>query len=124
MSANEARELGFRLARDLGHARVHGVDAWGQCYEPPVDLEAFAAGRSTQELGGFLSDLLGGFGFRKLTAHNWASFGSLLTRVSTALSARYLGSRFSTPEFRLLGFPAHYRNIWMPILTDGRHRHR
>ena len=39
LSGSEHHQLGFRLARKLGHERVHAVDAWGRFYEPPRDLD-------------------------------------------------------------------------------------
>jgi len=40
---NEIEQLGFRLAKALGHREVHPVDAEGRRYEPDVDLEKYAA---------------------------------------------------------------------------------
>jgi hypothetical protein len=42
LGANEVYQLGFRLARRLGHDRVHLVDARGRAYEPHVDVEEYA----------------------------------------------------------------------------------
>lgn len=39
LSGNEIHQLGFRLARRLGHPRVYAVNAWGRLYEPPVDFD-------------------------------------------------------------------------------------
>jgi len=50
----EVYQLGFRLAQRLGHPRVYGIDAWGRYYEPPLDLELYGQGRTTQELNEFL----------------------------------------------------------------------
>ena len=56
LSGNEVHQIGFRLARRLEHETVYGVDAWGRYYEPPLDLEQFAAGRTTKELGDYLGE--------------------------------------------------------------------
>lgn len=42
LPANEVYQLGFRLARKLGHARVYGVDAERRFYEPWVDPDEYA----------------------------------------------------------------------------------
>jgi hypothetical protein len=52
---DEQYQLGFRLARQLGHPTVYGVDAWGRYYAPPLDLEQHAAGRTTRELSELLA---------------------------------------------------------------------
>jgi hypothetical protein len=54
LSGNEVHQIGFRLARRLGHERVYCIDAWGRYYEPPIDLEAYAHGLTTKELGTLL----------------------------------------------------------------------
>ncbi|MGH2351530.1 MAG: DUF5694 domain-containing protein [Chloroflexota bacterium] len=41
LSANEIHQLGFRLARCLGHERVYCVNAWDRYYEPPVDCQTY-----------------------------------------------------------------------------------
>ena len=43
LPANEVYQLGFRLARRLGHEGVHPVDAEGRIFEPYVDPEEYAA---------------------------------------------------------------------------------
>ncbi len=40
LPADEVYQIGFRLARRLGHERVYGVNAWGRYYDPPIDIEA------------------------------------------------------------------------------------
>lgn len=42
LPADEVYQLGFRLARRLGHAGVYCVNAWGRHYEPWGDLDACA----------------------------------------------------------------------------------
>lgn len=58
LPGDEVYQLGFQLAKRLGLARVHCVDAWGRYYTPPLDLEAYAANRTTQELQQFLAEQL------------------------------------------------------------------
>jgi hypothetical protein len=40
LPGDEVYQLGFRLAKRLGHDRVYCVNAWGRYYEPPIDIEA------------------------------------------------------------------------------------
>ncbi len=54
LAPNEIYQLGFRLARKLGLEGVCCVDAWGRYYDPPIDPEQYAAGRSTRELDEYL----------------------------------------------------------------------
>ncbi len=42
LPADEVYQLGFRLAKRLGHDRVWCVNAWDRHYEPQVDLETYA----------------------------------------------------------------------------------
>lgn len=42
LPGDEVYQLGFRLARRLGHAGVYCVNAWGRHYEPWGDLDAYA----------------------------------------------------------------------------------
>lgn len=42
LPANEIYQLGFRLAKRLGHAKVFGVDAPGRWFEPREDPTAYA----------------------------------------------------------------------------------
>jgi hypothetical protein len=42
LPGNEVYQLGFRLAKRLGHTGVYCVDAWGRYCEPPIDVEAYA----------------------------------------------------------------------------------
>ena len=42
LPGDELYQIGFRLARRLGHARVYCVNAWGRHYEPWGDLDAYA----------------------------------------------------------------------------------
>ena len=42
LPADEVYQLGFRLAKRLGHSGVHCVNAWDRHYEPQVDVEAYA----------------------------------------------------------------------------------
>lgn len=56
LPGDEVYQLGFRLAKHLGHRRVYCVNAWGRYYEPAVDIEAHV-----QEHGldrAYLDDLL------------------------------------------------------------------
>lgn len=42
LPADEIYQLGFRLAKQMGHAQLYCVNAWDRHYEPQVDLEAYA----------------------------------------------------------------------------------
>jgi len=42
LKSNEVYQLGFRLAKQLGHRKVHLVDAAGRWFEKREDIEAFA----------------------------------------------------------------------------------
>lgn len=48
--ADEIYQLGFRLAAQLGHRRVCGVNAWDRHYEPDLDLEVYAREHSQEDL--------------------------------------------------------------------------
>lgn len=50
LTTNETHQLGFKLARRLGHSGVFCVDAWGRYYDPPLDLEKIAEDRSNSGL--------------------------------------------------------------------------
>ncbi len=39
---NEIHQLGFRLAKTLGHEKLYGIDADGRWLEPRIDLEKYA----------------------------------------------------------------------------------
>jgi hypothetical protein len=56
LPGQEVYQLGFRLAQRLSHDKIYCVDAWGRYYEPPVDIEAYAAARTTKELQEFLTE--------------------------------------------------------------------
>ena len=62
LTANEIHQLGFRLARRLGHERVYCVSAWDRYYEPPVDCQAYMRryGRAPLEqlIGSFAQGVL------------------------------------------------------------------
>lgn len=42
LGRNEIDQLGFRVAREMGHDRVYPIDAEGRRYEPAIDLEQYA----------------------------------------------------------------------------------
>jgi hypothetical protein len=67
LPGDEVYQLGFQLARRLNHATIYCVDAWGRYYEPPLDLEHYAANRTTKELQQFLTEQLNFDPFRDLT---------------------------------------------------------
>jgi hypothetical protein len=46
---NEIDQLGFRVAKAMGHAQVYPVDAKARRYEPEVDLEKYAAAKGQLE---------------------------------------------------------------------------
>jgi hypothetical protein len=69
LPGSEVYQLSFRLARELGHDRVYCVDAWGRYYAPALDLEQFAANRTTRELQQFLVEQLDFDSERDLTAY-------------------------------------------------------
>lgn len=56
LPADEVYQLGFRLAKHLGHERVYGVNAWGRYYDPPIDIEAHVQAQGLDR--GYLDDLL------------------------------------------------------------------
>ena len=69
LPGDEVYQLGFQLAKRLGHASIHCVDAWGRYYQPPLDLEAYAANRSTQELSQLLEEQFNFDPFGNLTTY-------------------------------------------------------
>ncbi len=42
LGINEIEQLGFRVARAMGHTQVYPVDAQARYYEPQIDLEKYA----------------------------------------------------------------------------------
>ncbi len=50
LGANEVYQVGFRLAKRLGHERVHAVDASGRAYQGLPDLETYAGDHGQQAL--------------------------------------------------------------------------
>jgi hypothetical protein len=48
LGSNEVFQLGFRLARAMGHPRVYAVDAQRRFYEPWVDPDSFARANGQQ----------------------------------------------------------------------------
>jgi hypothetical protein len=40
LPGDEVYQLGFRLAKRLGHDRIYCVNAWDRYYEPAIDIEA------------------------------------------------------------------------------------
>jgi hypothetical protein len=69
LPGDEVYQLGFQLAKRLGHASIHCVDAWGRYYEPPLDLEAYAANRTTRELQQLLAEQFDFDPFRDLMTY-------------------------------------------------------
>jgi hypothetical protein len=55
LTPNEIEQIGFRLAKELGHTMVHGVDADGEFPYPRVVKFANATGRS-KELDALMAD--------------------------------------------------------------------
>lgn len=41
LPADEVYQLGFRLAKRLGHGKLYCVNAWGRHYEPAIDMDAY-----------------------------------------------------------------------------------
>jgi hypothetical protein len=56
LTRNEIEQIGFRLAKDLGHRAVYGVDADGEFPHPRVVKYAKATGRS-EEFDAIFSDI-------------------------------------------------------------------
>jgi len=56
LPGDEVYQLGFRLAKRLGHDRVHCVNAWGRYYEPAIDIEAHVREHGLDRA--YLNDLL------------------------------------------------------------------
>ena len=50
LSGGETHQLGFRLAKCLGHSKLYCVDALGRYYEPSVDLDAYAQEHDQEHL--------------------------------------------------------------------------
>ena len=50
LRGDECHQLGFRLARRLGHSGVYCVDALGRQYGQPVDLDAYAREHGQEHL--------------------------------------------------------------------------
>ncbi|MCH8855961.1 MAG: hypothetical protein IIA03_06930 [Proteobacteria bacterium] len=50
LPGDEVYQLGFRLAKRLGHGEVCCVNAWDRHYEPQVDLEAYAREHGQEHL--------------------------------------------------------------------------
>ncbi|MFC1715441.1 DUF5694 domain-containing protein [Candidatus Poribacteria bacterium] len=50
LSAGEVHQLGFRLAKRLGHSKLYCVDALGCNSEPPVDLDEYAREHGQEHL--------------------------------------------------------------------------
>lgn len=69
LPGDEVYQLGFQLAQRLKHPQVYCVDAWGRYYEPPLDLEHYAANRTTKELQEFLTKELDFDPFDALTTY-------------------------------------------------------
>lgn len=42
LTTNEVHQIGFRLAKQLGHKRVYAIDAPGRWYEPYINPEGYA----------------------------------------------------------------------------------
>jgi hypothetical protein len=59
LTRNEIDQIGFRLAKELGHKTVYAVDADGDFPYPRLVNHAKATGRSKE-----LEELMGGFGVR------------------------------------------------------------
>lgn len=53
LGPDEVHQLGFQLARQLGHDGLYGVNAWDRYYDPPLDFEKLAQGRSALELNAY-----------------------------------------------------------------------
>jgi len=69
LPGDEVYQLGFQLAKRLGHASIYCVDAWGRYYKPPLDLEAYAANRTTRELQQLLAEQFDFDPFRDLMTY-------------------------------------------------------
>lgn len=42
LPGDEVYQLGFKLAKQMGHRKIYCVNNWGRHYEPPVDLDEYA----------------------------------------------------------------------------------
>ena len=56
LPASERYQLGFRLAKRLGHSKVYCIDVWGRYYDPPIDIEAYVREHGLDR--GYLENLL------------------------------------------------------------------
>lgn len=50
LSADEIHQIGFRLAKQMQHERVHCINAWDRYYEPAIDFETFLLTHSVEEI--------------------------------------------------------------------------
>lgn len=87
LGVNEVYQLGFRLAKKLGHPRVHLVDARARHY---FTAEEYEERQAKLEAGGALSDTEDGWGehFKRLYAHD----DQLKTRHSLREHLLYMNS--------------------------------
>ncbi len=84
LPGDEVYQVGFRLAKRLGHERVYAANAWDRHYEPQVDIDAYAREHGQERL---LSDW-------------WPRFERLLEqseRTNRGLSLRQILLRMNDP---------------------------
>lgn len=103
--ADEIYQLGFRLAAQLGHRRVYGVNAWDRHYEPDLDLEVYAREHSQEDLLTEWSPR-----YQQLYEHD----DRLLSRQSLRQYLLYLNA-----EERIIQGHGHYLVDWFKLGEDG-----
>ena len=101
LPGDEVYQLGFRLAKRLGHDNVRCVNAWDRHYEPQVDLEAYAREHGQEPLLSQWSPR-----FKQLYEHRDRSAANL------TLMERLLDSN---SEKRILEKHGHYLVDWFRV---------
>lgn len=57
LPGDEVYQLGFRLAKQLGHSGLYCVNAWERLYNPPIDMEQLAGRLSATALNERLNQM-------------------------------------------------------------------
>jgi Family of unknown function (DUF5694) len=54
LGPDETHQIGFKLAKRIDHSIIYCVDVWGRYYNPAIDLEVVAHGRSPEEFNDYV----------------------------------------------------------------------
>ena len=81
LSADEVHQIGFRLARRMGHQRIYPVDAGGRSFQPWVDPDEWARKNGQQ-------------GFLDRAAPIWEEYGRIAEWEDRAKTKRSLRETF------------------------------